>query len=278
MNGQSAMQAILEDWSLPLPLTLSIAAFAVIYLVGWMRIRRTRPGHFPVWRLYCFELGMLVLWAAIGSPMDGLADVLLSAHMVEHLLLMSAVPPLVLLGAPVVPLLRGLPRWFLRLLPAPLMRMGWLRRCFNFLLRPVPAWLLMNGALLAWHVPAAYNFALENETWHDIEHLCFLFTSLLFWWCLMRPWPAKKKQLEWVLIPYLVGADLVNTALSASLTFCGRPVYSYYVTHPNPFGVSLVDDQVLGAVIMWVFGSIAFLGPAIAITVQLLKGRRQESW
>ena len=269
MNEANALQALMRDWTLPLPLTCGIALSAVVYFVGWMRIRRTRPRQFPVWRLCSFELGMAVLWGAIASPMDELADALLSAHMVEHLLLMSAVPPLVLLAAPVVPMLRGLPRWALFLL-RPLLRAAWLRRVFGFLLKPLPAWLMMNLTFLAWHVPAAYDFALENETWHDIEHLCFLLTSLLFWNCLVRPWPSRQRRFGWMLLPYLVGADLVNTMLSASLAFCGRPVYLYYARNPNPFGVSLLDDQVLGAMVMWVFGSIAFLGPAMWITIRLL--------
>jgi cytochrome c oxidase assembly factor CtaG len=275
MNESSALQEIFADWSLPLPLTLGIAAFALVYLLGWFRVRRSR--RFPVWRLYSFELGMLVLWGAIGSPMDGLSDALLSAHMVEHLLLMSVVPPLVLLGAPVIPLLRGLPRWRIRRWLRLLLRRSWFRRLSSFLLSPVPAWLAMNAALLAWHVPAAYDFALENEGWHDFEHLCFLFSSLLFWWCLLRPWPAKTQPLGWFFLPYLVGADLVNTALSAVLAFCGRPVYGYYLTHPNLFAVSLVDDQVLGAVIMWVFGSVVFLAPAMLLTMRQLQSRPERS-
>jgi cytochrome c oxidase assembly factor CtaG len=277
MNSTSAMQEILNDWTLPLPLTLSIAAFALVYLLGWLRIRRTRPLEFPVWRLYSFEIGLLVLWGSIGSPMDGLADALLSAHMVEHMLLMSVVPPLLLLGAPVVPLLRGLPQWMLRGVAGPLLRLGWLRAMARFILRPAPAWLAMNVTLLAWHVPAAYDFALENEHWHDFEHLCFLGTSLLFWACLLRPWPAKKQRIGWMLLPYLVSADFVNTGLSAFLAFCGRPVYGYYVIHPNPFGVSLLQDQVLGAVIMWIFGSMVFLIPAMLITMQLLERPPESS-
>ncbi|MGC9157950.1 MAG: cytochrome c oxidase assembly protein [Terracidiphilus sp.] len=277
MSAPSALQEILNDWTLPLPLTLTVAAFALVYLVGWLRIRRTRPREFPRWRLYAFELGMLVLWGAIGSPMDGLADALLSAHMVEHMLLMSVVPPLVLLGAPVVPLLRGLPRWLLRGVAGPLLRLGWLRRTADFAVRPVPAWLAMNITLLAWHVPAAYDFALENEHWHDFEHLCFLVTSLLFWWCLLRPWPARKRRLGWMVLPYLISADFVNTALSAFLAFCGRPVYSYYATQPNIFGVSLVQDQVLGAAIMWIFGSMAFLVPAVLMTFTLLENRPESA-
>jgi cytochrome c oxidase assembly factor CtaG len=271
MNESQAIQSILDDWSLPIPLTCGIAFFALLYLLGWLRIRRTRPEQFPLWRLYSFEAGMAVLWASIGSPMDGFSDALLSAHMVEHLLLMSVVPPLVLLGAPVVPLLRGLPHWSVRYVLGPVMRVGWLRGLWRFLLRPAPAWLLMNITLLGWHVPAAYDFALENETWHDVEHLCFLFTALMFWWVLLRPWPAEPRLRRWIMIPYLVSADLVNTALSAFLAFVGHPVYNFYITHPNPFGVSLTDDQTTGAVVMWVFGSMVFLLPAMVITMQMLQ-------
>jgi cytochrome c oxidase assembly factor CtaG len=129
---------------------------------------------------------------------------------------------------------------------------------------------------MGWHIPGAYDLALENETWHDIEHLCFLLTSLLFWNCLIRPWPSRQQYFGWTLLPYLVSADLVNTMICASLAFCGRPVYEYYIKNPNPFGVSLLDDQVLGAMAMWVFGSIAFLGPAMWITIRLLDQRKER--
>ncbi|MDR3723098.1 MAG: cytochrome c oxidase assembly protein [Terracidiphilus sp.] len=275
MNEANALQDLLHDWTLPVPLTCSIVLTAVLYFIGWMRVRRTRPAQFPVWRLVSFEAGMAVLWGSIASPMDELADALLSAHMMEHLLIMSAVPPLVLLGAPVVPMLRGLPRWTL-VAVRPLIRTSWLRRAFNFLLKPVPAWMLMNFTYLGWHIPGAYDLALENETWHDIEHLCFLLTSLLFWNCLIRPWPSRQQFFGWTLLPYLVSADLVNTTICASLAFCGRPVYEYYIKNPNPFGVSLLDDQILGAMAMWVLGSIAFLGPAMWITIRLLDQRKER--
>jgi cytochrome c oxidase assembly factor CtaG len=129
----------------------------------------------------------------------------------------------------------------------------------------------MNGTFLAWHLPRAFDFALEHENWHAIEHACFLFSSLLFWWSLMRPWPAERHRQNWGILLYLVAADIVNTLLSAFLAFCGRPVYTFYVTAPNPFHVSPLDDQVLGAAIMWVFGSIVFLLPAMLISLQLAR-------
>ncbi len=85
------------------------------------------------------------------------------------------------------------------------------------------------------------------------------------------PWPTGARYPGWFMLPYLVGADIVNTALSAFLAFCDRPVYSYYLRQPNPFHVSPLADQVVGAVIMWVVGSLVFLVPAIFITVRLLQ-------
>jgi len=269
VNVSNAISDIFADWSLPIWLTASIVATAAVYVRGWFAIRRTRPAQFDDMRLASFLAGLAVLWLSIGSPMDGFADALLSAHMVEHLLLMSVVPPLLLYGLPAVPLMRGLPAPLSRFILAPLLRISALRRFVHWLGRPLVAWLAMNISFLAWHVPGAYDFALEHEYWHDVEHLCFLFSSILFWWCVLRPWPAGVRPQNWGILLYLVSADVVNTLLSAFLAFCGRPVYSFYLQHPNPFQVSPLDDQVLGAVIMWVAGSTIFLVPAFLITLRL---------
>lgn len=270
---QSASQAIFDEWSPPPFLTLSILLVAVIYLRGWVLIRRTRRAQFPGWRLGCFLLGMGTLWISIASPLDGFADALLSAHMVEHLLLMSFVPPLLLAGQPVVPVLRGLPRFFTRTLLGPLIRLKPLRQLAHWSTTPLVAWLAMNLTFLVWHIPAAYDYALENERWHDFEHLCFLGTSILFWWPLLRPWPARASGLGWFMLPYLAFADIVNTVLSAFLAFCERPVYAYYLKQPNGFGISPVTDQRAGAAAMWVVGSIVFLVPAVIVTFRLFGQR-----
>jgi cytochrome c oxidase assembly factor CtaG len=130
----------------------------------------------------------------------------------------------------------------------------------------------MNGSLLGWHLPSAYDFALENEVWHDVEHLCFLATSLLFWWILIRPWPSRRGKMGWGLVFYLIAADFVNSALSATLAFVGHPVYRYYLDHPNGMGLDPLTDQQTGAAIMWVFGSFAFLIPAMVLGARQLTG------
>ncbi len=268
---------IFAEWSVPYPLTLSIILTACIYLRGWSALRRTRPVQFNGVRLTSFFGGLAVLWLAIGSPIDGFADALLSAHMVEHLLLMSAVPPLLLCGLPFAPLLRGLPRTFVRYCISPFLRMATILRFGHWITQPLVAWLLMNITFLAWHVPSAYDFALEHEKWHVFEHVCFLTSSLLFWWCLLRPWPASRKQQGWGMLVFLASADVVNTVLSAFLAFCDRPVYTFYLHHPAGFGLPPLEDQVLGAVVMWVFGSVVFLVPAVLITTKILSFSRLES-
>jgi cytochrome c oxidase assembly factor CtaG len=271
----AAATEIFAEWSIPWALTIAILAFAAIYVRGWFAIRKTRRSLFPDWRLFSYLLGLATLWLSICSPLDGFADALLSAHMVEHLILMSLVPPLVLLGYPAVPILRGLPAPFVRTVLGPFLRSQKLLRLGRFLAKPPTAWLLMNVAFLLWHIPAAYDLALENERLHDVEHLCFLGTSFLFWWPLIQPWPAKRHDYGWLLLPYLLTADFINTALSAYLAFCDRPVYAFYLRPANnPFHADPLADQVLGAGFMWLVGSIAFLLPAVVVTVRLLQGKR----
>ena len=264
-------RAIFEEWSPPVFLSLMLALTAWIYMRGWLVIRKTRPQLFPLWRLSSFVCGIFTIWIAIGSPLDGFADATLSAHMVEHLLLMSVAPPLLLLGYPSVPFLRGLPHAVTVRVIGPLLRNSTLREIGRFLVLPEVAWLAMNLTFLGWHVPGAYVFALEHEHWHEFEHLCFLTTSLLFWWPIIRPWPTTALSMGWHMIPYLAAADIVNTCLSAFLAFCDRPVYSYYLSQTNPFHLSPISDQAAGGVIMWVIGSLIFLIPTGTVTVRLLQ-------
>jgi putative membrane protein len=267
-------QSVLLNWSIPPLTTLALLVMALVYLRGWLLIGRTRPKQFPEWRLFCFLGGLFSLFLAVASPVDTLDDRLLSAHMAQHFLFMSVAPPLLWLGAPQVPLLRGLPRPFVRRVLGPLFRLHWLRKLGQFLTSLKPAWLMMNIAYLGWHVPKAYELALRSENWHNFEHACFFFTSVLFWWPILRPWPTRRPALRWMLIPYILMADIVNTALSAFLCFSGRPIYPNYATQTNPLGWNPVYDQAAAGAFMWVFGSTVFLIPAFWITMQLLRPNR----
>ena len=134
---------------------------------------------------------------------------------------------------------------------------------------PAVAWLVFNVVFLAWHLPVAYDFALRNEHIHDLEHICFLVTALFFWYVILHPWPSRVRSNSWMILLYLLSADIVNTALSAFLAFCNRPIYAFYSAGPNPFHISALSDQVAAGVIMWVLNSFVFLVPAMLLTVQL---------
>jgi cytochrome c oxidase assembly factor CtaG len=272
-------QFVLLNWNIPPLTTMALLVTALVYVRGWLLIGRTRPEQFPEWRLCCFLCGLFALFLAVASPLDTLDDRLLAAHMAQHFIFMSVAPPLLLLGSPQVPLLRGLPHAFVRSVLGPLFRMHWLRKVGQFLTSLKPAWLMMNIAYLGWHVPKAYELALRSEGWHNLEHACFFFTSVLFWWPILRPWPTRRRALRWMLIPYILSSDIVNTGLSAFLCFAGRPIYPSYVTQTNPLGWSPIYDQAAAGAFMWVFGSTVFLVPAFWITLRLLspnRGRRRS--
>ncbi len=261
---------LLLAWSWPPLPGVGIAVTEVVYLRGWMQARKTRPRELPIWRALCFSAGLVCLWIALASPIDALDDLLLTAHMLQHFLLMSVVPPLLLLGAPVVPLLRGLPRWLVRRVLGPLLKRRWVHAFLRFLLHPLTAWLSMNVAYLLWHVPAAFERTLRSVRVHDFEHLCFLFTSLLFWRVVLAPWPARLCWPRWTVIPYLLSADIVNTMLSAFLVFSGRVLYPTYAAADRLTGMSPLQDQAAAGAEMWVLNSIVFLFPAVVVIMQQL--------
>jgi putative membrane protein len=264
------LNQLFTQWDVPPIVTSLLGLTALIYVRGWMRIRRTRVEQFPSWRLACFLGGVFALFVAVASPLDTFSESLLVMHMAQHYVFISAAPPLILFGAPVVPLLRGLPPWIVRPVLGPLLRRDFLRQIARFLVRPRVAWIAMNVSFVGWHIPRAYEFALSSENWHNFEHFCFFATSLLFWWPIIAPWPSRPVSARWILVPYLLLADFVNTGVSAFLCFSGRLLYPSYGEIPRPFGLSALTDQTAAGAFMWVLGSIVFLIPAVAITAQLL--------
>jgi polyferredoxin len=137
----------------------------------------------------------------------------------------------------------------------------------------------MNLAFVAWHLPAAYDLAIRHPQLHEVEHACFFLTSVLFWWPILEPWPVHYPGSRWWLIPYLMSADIVNTALSAFLSFSGRVVYPIYGDVPRVFGIGALADQVAAGSLMWVLGSTVFLVPIMWVMVTQLsrRGERQRA-
>jgi cytochrome c oxidase assembly factor CtaG len=269
MTEQPVLSELFTRWEIPVVPTVLLAFVAAIYGIGWFRAHQTRPAELPPWRLAAFLSGIGSVFIAISSPLDTFSESLLFMHMAQHFVLMSVAPPLLVLGAPTVPLLRGVPRFMIYMLQ-PLFRSRAVHAILRNPQRNLFAWLAMNIAYVGWHVPTAYEFALQSEPWHNVEHACFLFTSLLFWWPVIRPWPSRGIKSQLLLIPYLACADLVNTGVSAFLCFSGGLAYPSYAEAERPFPITALNDQVAAGAFMWVFGSLVFLVPVAAIFVRWL--------
>jgi cytochrome c oxidase assembly factor CtaG len=195
-------------------------------------------------------------------------------HMAQHFVLMSVAPPLIVLGCPFVPMLRGLPGPIVRWIGGPIFRSS-VAHCVQKLFSRLPfAWLAMNLTYVGWHIPKAYEFALSSENWHNFEHFCFFATSLIYWWPIVQPWPARRQLNSWMIIPYLLTSDFVNTGLSAFLCFSGRLLYPSYGVVERPYGIDALKDQIAAGAFMWVFGSLVFLVPAIYLTTLFLANGR----
>lgn len=266
--------AFLASWPFDPWVLVPLFFTAAIYLRGWNDLRQ-RSRRFGTTHLYYFLGGIAALLAALASPIEPFASLLLQFHMLQHLLLMIVAPPLLWLGAPLLPLLRGLPEpirlhWF-----APLFRVPLLRALFGWLTQPGVAWIGFVATTWVWHAPPLYQLALEADGWHALEHFCFLATGLLFWYPVVAPYPARPRFSRWLLLPYLLFADVQNTALAALFTFSDRVIYPYYEAAPRVWRISALDDQAAAGLLMWVPGSLVFLGPLVVIARGLLYGGRR---
>lgn len=266
-------EAFLRSWPSEPVLVGLVALAAAVYGRGWLWLHRRDAARWPVGRLAAYLAGMAALLLALASPLEPFASLLLEVHMIQHLLLMLVAPPLVWLGAPLLPVLRGLPRSLRVVWAARLLRSRAVRGLFARLTHPLVALPIFVGVTWLWHAPRGYELGLRSDAWHRVEHACFLASALVFWYPVVRPYPSRPRWSEWLLLPYLILADVQNTILAAWLTFSSTVIYPHYARVPRLDGLSPLADQAAAGLLMWVPGSIALLGPLFWIGVSLLSGR-----
>jgi putative membrane protein len=246
-------------WNWELSILIPLSVTALIYLRGSLIVwRRAGPGHGIRWRNFMVFFGALMaLILALISPLDELSNVLFSAHMTQHLVLILITAPLLVMSDFPLAVLWALPklwsqalgrRWNQANFPYPVWRM---------LSKPVMAWLLFAITLWVWHAPIFYEAALRNETIHAIEHFGFLATAMLFWWVLLRTDGAEHVRYG-IAVPYLFATALQSGILGALMTFTSKAWYPYYTDLVTPWGLTPLQDQQLAGVIMWLPGGAVF--------------------
>ncbi len=269
------LQNVFASWTVPIPVTFVTILAAIFYLRGWRHLRSAAANAIPSWRAASFLVGVFLIWLAVGSPLALLDERLLTAHMAQHLLLMTVAPALILMGAPVMPMLHGLPQQFVQSVLGPVLRWPLVQSIGRVLSQPAVCWLAATAALVGWHVPGVFNVALQSEGWHIAEHSSFLAAGFLFWWPVIQPWPSVPVWSRWPILLYLFSATLPCDILSAYLTFCDHVVYQAYLDSPRLFGLSALEDQQCAGALMWTCVTLLFLIPAAQITLRLLEPNRE---
>jgi putative membrane protein len=260
----------LWTWNLEPWLLLLLGLSAVAYAFGLRRLWQQAGSGRGVSRnqAWCFALGWLSLVAALVTPLDPLGSRLFSAHMVQHELLMVVAAPLLVLARP-------LATWTWALSPAQRRGAGqcfqgraW-TRFWSTLTDPLFATALHALALWAWHIPAAFDAALQHEALHIAQHLSFLVTGLFFWWAVLGHDPRGRYG-PGHSAAYLFVTMMHTGALGALLSLAPTPWYAPYVATTTALGLDPAQDQQLGGLVMWVPAGLAYVVAALAVLGKML--------
>jgi cytochrome c oxidase assembly factor CtaG len=243
-------------WIFEPAVLLGIAVGLGLYLMGLRYSLATGLArHLPPWRWLCFVAGLLAIFVALESPIDVWAGMYLWAHMVQHILLLYVAAPLLLLGAPLMPVLRAFPlearrqslRWVMTH-PTPRqigVSIGRLIGNTRFV------WFLFVSDFIFWHLAPVYDAALSYPPLHYLEHICFLGTALLFWSQIIPSAPLKPHLAYPGQIAYLFMMAMVSGFVSLVLVYNNHPIYTYYLHMAHPVGaLSASVDQVAAGAIM----------------------------
>lgn len=253
-----------EPWVLFL-LALSL----LLYVLGLRRLwPRSRQSRGPLARQAAwFAGGWIALSLALASPLDSAGSFSFAAHMVQHEFLMIVAAPMLVLGRPL-----GIWVWSL---PA-----AWRRRtgsathnpavsaAWDSLTRPLNAWLLHFAALWMWHVPATFQAGLASNGVHALQHASFLFSALLFWWAVLGRQGGTQGRGAAVL--YLFTTMMHTGALGALFTMSESVWYPYYGSKAQAFGLTALEDQQLGGLIMWIPGGLAYVAAGLVLCARWL--------
>ncbi|HJU18473.1 MAG TPA: cytochrome c oxidase assembly protein [Stellaceae bacterium] len=259
------------QWSWEPWVVASLALAALWYAAGFCRLyRRLGPARVLRGReIAAFAAGWATIFIALLSPIDSISDQLFCIHMLQHLLLMLVAAPLLVLGRPALAFLWAFPPNGRKRIGRAWMALG-LHAGVRTLMHPVLVWLLFYGTFIFWHFPGPYQAALRNEAIHAGEHLSFVVTALMFWSIVIEP--SGRRRLGYGLTLLFVVKTAVLSALpGALLSLSQRPLYPFYTDGAAAWGLTLLQDQQLAGVVMWIPGGFVYVLTAALVFVKWLE-------
>jgi cytochrome c oxidase assembly factor CtaG/cytochrome c2 len=258
-------------WTFEPGVSIPVALAGVLYARGVTReIRNTTRAQDRIrFDAVMFGIGWIVLVVALISPVHRLGESLFSAHMIQHELLMTIAAPLLVLARPVVPFLWSVPIGVRRAL-ADVFARGRFQTFWQIITLPSIATAIHGAAIWGWHAPPLYNSALRSEWVHALQHVSFFGTALLFWWSVIH---GHTRRAGYGLSVILVFFTAVHTTILGALLAMSESSWyaGYSSASTSPWGLTPLDDQQLGGLIMWVPATVAYLVAALALFISWLK-------
>ena len=246
-------------------LLISISLYAKGISTLWAAAGRGRAISFGA--AACFIAGWLSLVVALIGPFHTLSEALFSAHMTQHEILMLISAPLIILGRPQIAAVWALPkRWRSRI--GLVTNNEKFESLWHFVSGSFVAFVIHAAALWIWHIPALFDATLENAWVHALQHASFFGTALLFWWAITNSSVDWKNSFVGVLFLFLT--SLHSGILGAMLTFTQRIWYPAYSSTTGVYGLSPLEDQQLGGLIMWVPAGLVYIGAGLVMFARLL--------
>jgi putative membrane protein len=260
--GPESFNELWTWWSLEPAIVVPLVLTAWLYGRGIRRLSRASPVSLRKLDVICFALGWLTLVFALVSPLHPWGNVLFSAHMTQHELLMLVAAPLLVLGRPIIAILWALPKKTGRQLNQLTQNKVW-QLIWRFITNAFVAWLIGAIILWVWHLPGLFQATLESEFVHALQHICFLFSALLFWWAVLH---GRQRVMGYgVAVLYMFTTALHSGLLGALLTFSRSLWYPIYAERTTAWGLTPIEDQQLGGLIMWIPAGLVYIVAALAL-------------
>jgi putative membrane protein len=241
-----------------------LAISALLYARGFRRLPGAHPGATRAAAL--FAAGWLTLALALVSPLAGMSEGLFSAHMIQHELVMVVAAPLLVLGRPLAMWTWALPMRCRTSAGRAVHDRGF-ARVWRLVSNPLAATVLHGVAIWTWHVPRVFELSEASVAAHALQHAAFLFSALLFWWALLKP--ARGGRIG-AAVGCLFVTMLHTGALGVLLTFSADVWYPAATSHAARWGLTALEDQQLGGLVMWVVGGLPYVGAALALAARWL--------
>jgi putative membrane protein len=264
VQAPETAQQLAYDWEFDPVVIVALLVTGFLYVKGVHKLWQVVGSGKAIkkWEAGSFAAGWLAAVIALVSPLHAWGRALFSAHMTQHEVLMLVTAPLLVLGRPMLAFLKAMPAQTARRLARVGNSLSW-QKIWHALTYPLTAWLIHALALWLWHIPFLFQATLKNDFVHSLQHSSFLFSALMFWWALIH---GRQRMMGYgIAVLYVFTTAMHSGLLGALITFAETTLYPEYQNTSVYWGLSPLEDQRLGGLIMWVPAGLVYVVAGLAL-------------